>query len=128
MKIIDNLIVYDRRGSVPINPDCISLKGAEYYFSQRILPFDKPITGKLPWELKSIAKRSLAKETKKRSYSKSWTKGDIYHFILEVGKYCPTRYGKRYMIISPLSSPTHPSAFASHAWPMVCCPEQDTRH
>ena len=29
---IDNLIVYDRRGSVPINPDCISLKGAEYYF------------------------------------------------------------------------------------------------
>ena len=37
---IDNLIVYDRRGSVSINPDCISLKGAEYYFSQKNLPFD----------------------------------------------------------------------------------------
>ena len=82
---IDNLIVYDRRGSVPINPDCISLKGAEYCFSQKILPFDKPITGKHQWELKSIAKRRLAEETKKQSYSKSWTEGDIYHFILEVG-------------------------------------------
>lgn len=125
MKIIDNLIVYDRRGSVPINSDCISLKGAEYYFSQRILPFDKPITGKPPWELKSIAKRRLAEETKKYSYSKSWTEGDIYHFILEVGKYRPTRYGKRYMIIS---SPTPPSSFAHCAWPMACYPEQDTRH
>ena len=82
---IDNLIVYDRRGSVPISPDCFSLNGAEYYFSQRILPYDKPIAGKLHWELKSIAKRRLAEETKKRSYSKSWTEGDIYHFILEVG-------------------------------------------
>ena len=82
---IDNLIVYDRRGSVSINADCISLKGAEYYFSQRILPFDKPITGKPHWELKSIAKRRLAEEAKKRSYSNSWTEGDIYHFILEVG-------------------------------------------
>lgn len=81
---IDNLIVYDRRGSVPISPDCIFLKGAEYYFSQRILPFDKPITGKHHWELKSIAKRRLA-ETKKRSSRKSWTEGDIYYFILEVG-------------------------------------------
>lgn len=83
---IDNLIVFDRRGSVPINPDCASLNGAEYYFSQRKLPLDKPITGKHHWELKSIAKRRLAEETKKRSYSKSWTEGDIYHFILEVGK------------------------------------------
>ena len=82
---IDNLIVYDRRGSVPISPDCFSLKGAEYFFSQRILPFDKPITRKNCWELKSFAKRKLAEKTKKRSYSKSWTEGDIYHFILEVG-------------------------------------------
>ena len=81
---IDNLIVYDRRGSVPINPDCISLKGAEYYFCQKTLPLDKPIKGKHNWELKSIAKRRLA-ETQKRSYRKSWTEGDIYHFILEVG-------------------------------------------
>ena len=81
---IDNIIVYDRRGSVPINPDCISLKGAEYYFSQRILPLDKPITRKHHWELKSIAKRRIT-ENKKRSYNKTWTEGDIYHFILEVG-------------------------------------------
>ena len=33
----------------------------------------------------SIAKRRLAEKTKKRSSSKSWTEGDIYHFILEVG-------------------------------------------
>ena len=82
---IDNLIVYDRRGSVPISPDCVWLKGAEYYFSQRILPLDKPITGKQRWELKSIAKRRLAEQTKKSSYSKPWPEGDIYHFILEVG-------------------------------------------
>ena len=81
---IDNLIVYDRRGSVPINLDCISLNGAEYFFSQRILPLDKPITGKRHWELKSIVKRRIA-ETDKHRYSMSWTEGDIYHFILEVG-------------------------------------------
>ena len=82
---IDNLIVYDRRGSVPINPDCVSLKGAEYFFSQKILPLDKPISGKLRWELMSIAKRRLA-EIDKHRYNKSWTEGSIYHFILEVGK------------------------------------------
>ena len=82
--VIDNLIVYDRRGSVPVNPDCISLKGAEYYFSQKILPLDKPISGKHHWELMGIAKRRLA-ETDKHRYSKSWTEGSIYHFILEVG-------------------------------------------
>ncbi len=41
---IDELIVYDRRGSVTLNSDKILLHGMEYYFSNRILFQDKPMS------------------------------------------------------------------------------------
>lgn len=39
---IDELVVYDRRGSVTLNTDKVLLHGMEFYFSNRILFQDKP--------------------------------------------------------------------------------------
>ena len=41
---IDELVVYDRRGSVTLNSDKVLLHGMEYYFCNRILFRDKPFT------------------------------------------------------------------------------------
>lgn len=41
---IDDLVVYDRRGSVSLNSEKYLLHGMEYYFSHKPLPFDKPFT------------------------------------------------------------------------------------
>ena len=57
---IDDLVVYDRRGSVSLNSDKALPLGMEYYFSQRILWQDKPLSDKQYWNLKSIANRHLA--------------------------------------------------------------------
>ena len=58
---IDELVVYDRRGSVTLNTDKVLLHGMEYYFSNRILFQDKPLTDKQYWNLRSIAKQREAK-------------------------------------------------------------------
>ena len=46
---IDDLVVYDRRGSVSLNSDKALPLGMEYYFSQRILWQDKPLSAKQYW-------------------------------------------------------------------------------
>ena len=59
---IDELVVYDRRGSVTLNSDKVLLHGMEYYFSNRILFQDKPLSDKQYWNLRSIAKQREAKD------------------------------------------------------------------
>ena len=81
---VDDLVVYDRRGSVTLNPDRIISHGMEYYFSHRTLFLDKPLSEKSYWNLQSIAKRCETKSAK-HSYNQRFLEGDIYHFILEVG-------------------------------------------
>ena len=81
---IDELVAYDRRGSVTLNSDKVQLHGMEYYFSNRILLQDKPLSEKSYWNLRSIAKQREAKDVKHK-YGKTWKEGDIYHFVLEVG-------------------------------------------
>lgn len=44
---IDELIVYDRRGSVTLNTDKVLIHGMEYYFSNRILSQDIHTVNKL---------------------------------------------------------------------------------
>ena len=61
---IDELVVYDRRGSVTLNSDKVLLHGMEYYFSNRILFQDKPLSDKQYWNLRSIAKQRRAKGAK----------------------------------------------------------------
>lgn len=81
---VDDLVVYDRRGSVILNSDYNIPYNLQHCFSQKILSFDKPLEDKRYWALKSIFKRRET-ETAKHSYSKTWKEGDIYHFVLEVG-------------------------------------------
>ncbi|MBR4774940.1 MAG: hypothetical protein IK008_02445 [Bacteroidales bacterium] len=78
---IDNLVVYDRRGSSVLSS---SLEMA-YYFRQTALPWDHTLSNKHYWELKSLGKRYYAKKMKHK-YRKTWKEGDVYHFILEVGR------------------------------------------
>ena len=42
--VIDELVVYDRRGSVSLNSEKYLLHGIEYYFSHKLLSLDKPFT------------------------------------------------------------------------------------
>ena len=81
---IDDLVVYDRRGSVTLNPDRVLSHGMDYYFSNRILFLDKPLSEKKYWSLKSISKQREAKEVKHK-FNKTFKEGDVYHFVLEVG-------------------------------------------
>ena len=81
---IDDLVVYDRRGSITLNSGNILLQGLDYYFSTKILFTDKPLSEKRYWELKSIVRYHEAKASKNK-YSKKWKEGDVYHFVLEVG-------------------------------------------
>ena len=81
---IDELVVYDRRGSVTLGSEKYILHGMEYYFSHKILPLDKPVTEKRYWNLKSLAKQREAMAVKHK-YNKTFKEGDIYHFVLEVG-------------------------------------------
>ena len=78
---IDDLVVYDHRGSVTLIPDKVLSQGMEYYFSHRILFLDMPISVKSYWNLQSIAKRRETK-LKKHSYRKTFKEGDVYHFVL----------------------------------------------
>lgn len=43
---MDEMVVYDRRGSVVVNSEKILLEGMDYYFSTKILFFDKPLVEK----------------------------------------------------------------------------------
>ena len=81
---IDDLVVYDRRGSVTLNPDRVLSHGMDYYFSHRILFLDKPLSEKKYWSLKSISKQREAKAVKHK-FNKTFKEGDVYHFVLEVG-------------------------------------------
>ena len=81
---VDNLVVYDRRGSVVLNSEKALFQGMETYFCQKPIFFDKPLAEKQYWHLKSIVKQRET-EKAKHSYSKTWKEGDIYHFVLEVG-------------------------------------------
>ena len=81
---IDELVVYDRRGSVTLNPDRVLSHGMDYYFSRRILFLDKPLSEKKYWSLKSISKQREAKAVKHK-FNKTFKEGDVYHFVLEVG-------------------------------------------
>jgi len=81
---VDDLVVYDRRGSVVLNSERTLLHGMDVYFSQKPIYLDKPLEDKRYWHLKSIIKRRET-ETVKHSYNKTWKEGEVYHFILEVG-------------------------------------------
>ena len=81
---IDDLVVYDRRGSITLNSSNILLQGLDYYFNTKILFIDKSLSEKRYWELKSIVRYREAK-AEKNMYSKKWKEGDVYHFVLEVG-------------------------------------------
>ena len=81
---IDELVVYDRRGSVSLNSEKYLLHGIEYYFSHKLLPLDKPLSEKKYWSLKSISKQREAKAVKHK-FNKTFKEGDVYHFVLEVG-------------------------------------------
>ena len=81
---IDNLIIYDRRGSLTISSEKAHIMGMDYYFDQRVLPLDKCISNKQLWNLKSIVRYREA-EAQKQPWNYLWEEGDIYHFILEVG-------------------------------------------
>ncbi|MBP5423995.1 MAG: hypothetical protein J6Y78_16300 [Paludibacteraceae bacterium] len=41
---IDDLVVYDRRGSIALNSESVLLHGMDYYFSSKTLSEDKPFT------------------------------------------------------------------------------------
>ena len=75
---IDDLVVYDRRGSVTLNPDRVLSHGMDYYFSHRILFLDKPLSEKKYWSLKSIAKQREAKAVKHK-FNKTFKEG-FSHF------------------------------------------------
>ena len=81
---IDDLVVYDRRGSVSLNSEKYLLHGMEYYFSYNLLPLDKPLSEKKYWSMKSIFIQREAKAVKHK-FNKTFKEGDVYHFILEVG-------------------------------------------
>lgn len=81
---VDDLVVYDRRGSVVLNSEKALFQGMEVYFSQKAIYLDKPLTKKMYWKLKSIVKQREAEAVKHR-FGKTWAEGDIYHFVLEVG-------------------------------------------
>lgn len=73
---VDDLVVYDRRGSVHLNSNSILWsRGVNYYFSHDVLPLDKPMSPKSYWNLKSISKQRVA-ETAKHKYGKTWKEGD----------------------------------------------------
>jgi len=81
---VDDLVVYDRRGSVALGSESNIPYDVQYYFSQKILTLDKLLEDKRYWHLKSIIKQREL-ETSKHSYSKTWKEGNIYHLVLEVG-------------------------------------------
>lgn len=51
---MDEMVVYDRRGSVVVNSEKVLLDGMDYYFSPKILFFDKPLVEKKYWDLKGV--------------------------------------------------------------------------
>ena len=102
---IDDLIVYDRRGSIALNSESVLLHGMDYYFSSKTLAEDKPLTEKRYWELNSIVRHREAKATKYR-YKKTWKEGEVYHFILEVG-YTHYRFEVERWIIDSKHENTH---------------------
>ena len=81
---VDDLVVYDRRGSVVLNSERTLVHGMNVYFGQKPIYFDKPLTEKQDWHLKSIVKQREA-EVAKHRFGKTWKEGDIYHLVLEVG-------------------------------------------
>jgi hypothetical protein len=101
---VDDLVVYDRRGSVVLGSENNMPYEMQYFFSHKILSFDKPLEDRRYWHLKSIIKRRET-ETVKHSYSKTWKEGEIYHFVLEVG-YTHYRFEVERWLEENLS-PTH---------------------
>ena len=81
---VDDLVVYDRRGSVVLESEKALFQGMEVYFRQKPIYLDKPLIEKQYWKLKSIVKQREAEAAKHR-LGKTWAEGDIYHFVLEVG-------------------------------------------
>ncbi len=81
---VDDLVVYDRRGSVVLNSEMTLLHGMDVYFSQKPIYPDKQLTEKQYWHLKSIIKQREAEAAKHR-FGKTWKEGEIYHFVLDVG-------------------------------------------
>jgi hypothetical protein len=82
---MDEMVVYDRRGSVVVNSEKVLLDGMDYYFSPKILFFDKPLVEKIYWDLKGVLRLREA-ASMDRSLRKTWKEGGVYHFILEVGR------------------------------------------
>ena len=87
---IDELIVFDRRGSKLLNAPGILQSGLEECFSTTILPDDKPMEAKQIWKLKSVRNRSEVEKAKKTFYHKTRLEGRVFHYVLEVGwnRYC----------------------------------------
>ena len=48
---VDNLVVYDRRGSVVLNSEKALFQGMETYFCQKPIFLDKPLAEKQYWHL-----------------------------------------------------------------------------
>ena len=82
---IDELIVFDRRGSVMLKSDNSVSKGVEDCFCTLRLPTDKPVENKRRWELRRVVKWKEASKDEKYHFSKTWPEGIVLHYILEVG-------------------------------------------
>lgn len=82
---IDELIVFDRRGSLLLIADCMCQNTLEYCFSMIRLSEDKPLKAKHKWDLESISRIKEAFSDKKHTYNKTRLEGGVYHFVLEVG-------------------------------------------
>ena len=87
---IDDLIVFDRRGSITLRPDSYTSENMGECFSLLKLSCDKPLMPKRRWNLESFGKRVAASGNKKYNYTKTWLEGTVYHYILEIGwnQYC----------------------------------------
>lgn len=82
---IDEIVVFDRRGSQVLSDEVLLQSGMAECFYQKRLESDKPLETKHRWSLKSISKWQEAMKSKRRGWSVTWQEGCVYHYILEVG-------------------------------------------
>ena len=89
---VDDLVVYDRRGSVALGSESNIPYDVQYYFSQKILTLDKLLEDKRYWHLKSIIKQREL-ETSKHSYimNQIYFTADLHFGHSNILKHSPNR-------------------------------------
>ena len=89
---VDDLVVYDRRGSVALGSESNIPYDVQYYFSQKILTLDKLLEDKRYWHLKSIIKQREL-ETSKHSYimNQIYLTADLHFGHSNILKHSPNR-------------------------------------